>query len=140
MRNGLLWYVSCTSGDTFHLNFFKLVQSQKQPSGIVERILGSLKLVRLQNHTKNQYFFVVWFWFGFGLVLVWFRSEPKPYQNHTKRICLRTYARTGNEYDGSICYFLHWILAEIEFRRNRCGTIHVPLNYYNGYLSHTIVK
>ena len=39
---------------------------------------SKLKLVRLQNRTKNQYFFVVWFWYGFGLV--WFGAEPKPHQ------------------------------------------------------------
>ena len=45
---------------------------------------SNLKLVRLQNHIRNRSFFVVWFWYGFGMVLVWLRAEPKPYQ--TKNI------------------------------------------------------
>ena len=77
-------------------------------------------------------------WYGFCLVLVWFGSEPN--QNHTKRISLRTYTRTANEYDGSICYFFTLNLRETDFRRNRCDTIHVPPYCYNGYLRDTIVK
>ena len=45
-------------------------------------VFGSnLMLVRLQNHTKRQYFFVVCFWFG----LVWSRTKtiPKPYKKST---------------------------------------------------------
>ena len=33
-----------------------------------------------QNQTKIPYTNL---WFVFGLVLVWFKPEPKPYQNHT---------------------------------------------------------
>ena len=47
---------------------------------------------------------LVWFWFGFGLV--WSRTKTIPNRKHTKRICLCTYARTDNEYDGIIRYFL----------------------------------
>ena len=47
------------------------------------------------------------FWYGFGMVLVWFWFGSEPNQNHTKRISLRTYTHTGDEYDGIICYFLH---------------------------------
>ena len=36
--------------------------------------------------------------------------------------------------------FLNRILAETDFRRNRCVTIHLPPNCPNGYLRDTIVK
>ena len=65
---------------------------------------SNLKLVRLQNHIRNRSFFVVWFWYGFGMVLVWLRAEPKPYQTDMFTH-VRTYARTGNEFDCIIRYF-----------------------------------
>ena len=51
----MVMYDSCTSGDTFHLNFFKLVQLLKQSSGIVVRVSGSdihSKLVHFSNAAR----------------------------------------------------------------------------------------
>ena len=58
---------------------------------------------------------LVWFWYGFGLVLVlvwfglvWFGAEPKPYQTENIQngyVYARTYEHTDNEYDGIIRYF-----------------------------------
>ena len=69
-------------------------------------VFGSnLMLVWLQNHTKNQYFFVVWFWYGFGLVLVWSQTKTIP----NGYVYLRTNVR--NEYDGIIRYFFQILLG-----------------------------
>ena len=104
------------------------------------------------------HWFLVRFWFKFeagsaskpyqkpvlfyGMVLVWFGAEPKPYQ--TENIPNRyVYARTHVPIMSTMVLydiFLNWTLAETDFRRNRCVTIHVPPNCYNGYLHHTIVK